>query len=86
MGKVLIERIGTVKIKMDTKDDVYFDAKDAHVSFEQNGKVVFNHIMLNEVDRLCVTGMGSDMKEALKYVVRNKDKLIERYKKENGMR
>lgn len=79
MGKTTIKTFGTVKVKMDVRDDVYFDAKDAHVSFEQNGQVIINHIMLKDVDRICVTGMGSDVKEALQYVVRNKEKLIEQY-------
>ena len=27
MGKITVHTIGTIQIKMDTKDDVYFDCK-----------------------------------------------------------
>lgn len=35
----IIYEVGKLKVKMDTRDDTYFDAKDPHVYFERNGKM-----------------------------------------------
>lgn len=82
MGKITIATIGTIKIKMDTKDDVYFDAKEPHVSFERNGSVIVNHVLLSEVDNLTGTG-DSDLQDAIRYVRKNKEDIKNQYLKNN---
>ena len=62
---------------MDTKDDVYYDAKDPHVSFERNGTVIVKHLSLDEVDKL--VGRDSDEKEAIRWVRDNKRDLEKQY-------
>lgn len=81
MGKMTVGMVGTIKIKMDTPDDVYFDAKKPHVSFERRGNVILNHLSLDEVDNL--VGRDSEEKEAIYWVRENKDKLEKEYYKMN---
>ncbi len=81
MGKKTIHQEGSIKIKIDTKDDVYFDAKDPHVSFEKNGRVIINHLLLTEVDNL--VGRDSDEKKAIYWVRDNKKRIEEMYYQEN---
>lgn len=78
MSRIPIKTIGTIKIEMDKKDDVYFDAKDPHVCFVRNGRDVVPHCYLSEVDNLVATG-DSDMQEAIRYLRKNKDELIKQY-------
>lgn len=78
MGKITVYTCGTVQVKMDTKDDTYYDAKDPHVSFYKHGREVYNHIYLNDVDRLVATG-DTDMQEAIRYVRRHKGDLEQQY-------
>ncbi len=82
MGKITIETIGTIQIKMDTKDDTYFDAKDPHVSFVRHGNDVLAHCYLSEVDNIVGTG-DADLQKAIKYVRKNKDRLKKQYESEN---
>lgn len=82
MGKITIETIGTIQIKMDTKDDTYFDAKDPHVSFVRHGKDVLAHCYLSEVDNIVGTG-DADLQKAIQYVRRNKGRLERLYKSNN---
>ena len=42
MARTIYE-VGKLKVKMDTRDDTYFDAKDPHVYFERNGKTILSH-------------------------------------------
>lgn len=81
MGKITVHQEGSVKIKMDTKDDVYFDAKDPHVSFEQDGRVTIRHLSLSEVDD--IVGRDADEKKAI-YWVRDNKKRLERMYYENN--
>ncbi len=67
MAEITIAKIGTIQIKMDTKDDTYFDAKDPHVSFIRNGRPVVKHVFLSEVDNIVGTG-DKDLQEAIRYV------------------
>ena len=82
MGKILIETFGTIQIKMDTKDDTYFDAKDPHVSFVRHGKDTVKHCYLSEVDNLVGTG-DSDLQEAIRYVRKHKEELKDKYLENN---
>lgn len=82
MGKITVATIGTIKIKMDTKDSVYFDAKDPHVSFEENDSIIVDHIPLSEVDNLVGTG-NSNLKKAIHYLRDNKDDIIRQYLAKN---
>lgn len=77
MGKITIHQEGSVKIKMDTKDDIYYDAKDPHVSFEQNGRVTIKHLSLSEVDSL--VGRNADEKKAIYWVREKKNDLEKQY-------
>lgn len=77
-----VATIGTIKIKMDIKDDVYFDAKDPHVSFEENGSIIVDHVPLSKVDNLVGTG-NSNLKKAIQYVRDNKDDIIKQYLENN---
>lgn len=81
MGKKTVKEIGTIKIKMDTKDDVYFDAKEPHISFERNGRIILKHLTLSEVDN--VVGNDPDEKKAIYWVRENKSYLIDEYIKNN---
>lgn len=81
MGKITVHQVGNIKIKMDTKDDVYFDAKDPHVSFEENGRVTIKHLSLAEVDGM--VGRDSDEKKAIYWVRDNKRYLEDLYEKQN---
>ena len=67
---------------MDVKDDVYYDAKEPHVSFERNCNVIVNHVLLSEIDNLVGTG-DSDLKRAIDYVRKHKDELREIYMNKN---
>lgn len=82
MGKILIQTIGTIQIKMDTKDDVYFDAKEPHVSFVRHGQEIMPHVMLSEIDNLVGTG-DSDLQAAIHYVRKNKTELKNLYNQYN---
>ena len=82
MGKVTVAEVGTIKIKMDVKDDVYYDAKDPHVSFVRNGRELVRHCNLDQVDDLVGTG-DSDLQEAIRYVRQHKEELKKRYQQEN---
>lgn len=82
MGKITVATIGTIKIKMDTKDDVYFDAKDPHVSFERKGNVILDHVLLSEVDNIVGTG-DSELQDAIRYVRKNKEDIKKQYLKDN---
>ena len=55
-----------------------FDAKEPHVSFERNGSVIVNHVLLSEVDNLAGTG-DSDLKKAIHYVQDNKEDIKKQY-------
>lgn len=78
MGKFTVGKKGTIKIKMDTPDDVYYDAKDPHVSFEQNGTVTLRHLDLYSVDG--VVGSDREEKAAVYWVREHKQDLINMYK------
>lgn len=82
MGKVTIQTVGTIQIKMDVADDVYFDAKEPHISFVRKGTVIVNHVLLSEIDNLVGTG-DSDLQEAIRYVRKNKSAIINEYLKNN---
>ena len=82
MGKMLIETFGTIQIKMDVKDDTYYDAKDPHVSFVRQGRDTVSHCYLSEVDNLVGTG-DSDLQDAIRYVRKNKEDLRQMYLKNN---
>ena len=82
MGKITVYSHGTVQVKMDTRDDTYYDAKDPHVSFYKHGREVHSHIYLSDVDNLVATG-DSDMQEAIRYVRRNKLDLERQYYNSN---
>lgn len=82
MGKITIQTFGTIQVKMDTKDDVYFDAKDPHVSFVRHGRDTVRHCYLSEVDNLVGTG-DSDLQDAIRYVRKNKNYLEELYYSNN---
>lgn len=77
MGKLTVQQIGTIKIKMDTKDDIYYDAKDPHVSLERNGYVIINHLPLSEIDNL--VGRDPDEKKAIYWIRDHKQYLEELY-------
>lgn len=77
MGKKTVATVGTIQIKIDTKDEDYRDMKEPHVSFVRNGVVLVNHLMLSEVDHL--VGRDSDEKKAIYWVREKKEKLIEMY-------
>lgn len=77
MGKITVHVEGTIKVKMDTKDDVYYDAKDPHVSLERNGRVILNHLSLDSVDN--IVGRDSDEKKAIYWIRDNKDMLKIKY-------
>lgn len=53
----IIYEVGKLKVKMDTRDDTYFDAKDPHVYFERNGKNVLKHCYLSDVDNWLPRGI-----------------------------
>lgn len=82
MGKMTVETIGTIQIKIDTKDDIYYDAKDPHVSFIRKGTVIHNHILLDEVDDIVGTG-DSDLQDAIRYVRKNKEYIKKLYYENN---
>lgn len=52
MGKMIIETIGTIQIKMDTKNDTYFYAKDPRVSFVRHGRDILAHCYLRKILKL----------------------------------
>ena len=53
MAKITVGVVGTIKIKMDTPDDIYFDAKEPHVSLEgRGGEIIVNHLYLSTA-RVC---------------------------------
>lgn len=81
MGKITVHQIGSIKIKMDTKDDTYFDAKDPHVSFEQNNHATVNHLSLADVDNF--VGRDPDEKKAIYWVRDRKSYLIDLYYNQN---
>lgn len=71
---------GALKVKMDVKDTFSYDAKDPHVKFVQNGNVT-NHIPLSDIDNL--VGRDRHEKDAVDFLRKNKDKLIEEYLRDN---
>lgn len=77
MGHTVMKQYGNVKVKMDTKDDVSYDAKDPHVFLEENGKVTVRHLSLSTVDNY--VGRTSDEKKAIYWIRDNKEWLIEQY-------
>lgn len=81
MGKVTIERIGTITIKMDVRDDMYADAKPPHVSFVQNGREILSHVYLSDIDD--IVGYDSDTKKAIYWVRDHKYELEQKYKELN---
>lgn len=81
MGKITVHTIGTIQIKMDTKDDVYFDAKEPHVSFVRKGQVILNHLLLSEVCDL--VGRDREEKDAIYWVRDNRKYLEELYLQSN---
>lgn len=81
MGKVTLFSVGNIKVKMDTKDDFSYDAKEPHVSFEEHGVVTVNHIKLADVDNL--VGRTPDEKKAIEKLRDNKDEYIREYHKNN---
>lgn len=83
MGKITVETIGTIKIKMDVRDDVYYDAKDPHISFVRRGDTVVEHCYLSQVDNVVGTG-DSDLQKAIRYCRDNKEHLINLYKGYNS--
>lgn len=66
---------------MDTKDDIYYDAKDPPVSFEQNGRVTIRHLSLSEADRLVCR--DPDEKKAIYWVRDHRSDLEDLYNKNN---
>ena len=81
MGKVTVHKIGQIKVKMDTPDDVYYDAKDPHVSFERDGSVILNHFYLATANDY--VGRDSDEKKAIYWVRKYQEDLEDMYKKGN---
>lgn len=81
MGHKLMAQFGNVKVKMDTKDDIYYDAKDPHVLLEENGIVTVKHLSLSNVDDY--VGRTSDEKKAIYWIRDKKEWLIEQYLKNN---
>ena len=73
-----IYEVGKLKVKMDTRDGTYFDAKDPHVYFERNGKTVLKHCYLSDVDTLVATGDRA-MQDAIRYLRQKKPDLIQEY-------
>lgn len=82
MAKITVETIGTIQIKMDTRDDTYYDAKEPHVSFVRYGQELVSHVMLSEVDNLVGTG-DHDLQKAIRYVRDNKEYLWNLYMQNN---
>lgn len=82
MGKMTVHTVGTIQIKIDVKDDVYYDAKDPHVSFVRKGTVILNHVLLDEVDNIVGTG-DSELQKAISYVRDNKDYIRKLYLQNN---
>lgn len=81
MGKLTVLQVGNIKVKMDTKDTLSYDAKEPHVSFEENGRVTIPHILLSDVDNL--VGRTSDEKEAIYKLRRMKPDLIKLFYEKN---
>lgn len=77
MGKITVHTIGTIQIKMDTKDGDYFDAKEPHVSFVQKGRVTLDHLSLNDVCNL--VGRDRNEKDAIYWVRDNREYLEKLY-------
>lgn len=77
MGKFTVGFVGNVKIKMDTPDDVYFDAKDPHVSIEGPG-IYLNHVDLYSIDNIVGTG-DRELQGAIRWIRDNKSELIKMY-------
>ncbi len=81
MAKITVGQVGTIKIKMDTKDDVYYDAKEPHVSFVRKGTTILDHLLLSEVCNL--VGRDSEEKDAIYWVREHREELIKQYIDEN---
>lgn len=81
MGKMTVIQVGNIKVKMDTRDTYSYDAKEPHVSFEENGRVTIPHIPLSEVDNL--VGRTPDEKEAIYELRRRKSELIKLFLENN---
>lgn len=81
MGKITLFTEGNIKVKMDTKDDFSYDAKEPHVSFEEHGVVTLNHLNLSEVDDL--VGRTPEEKRAIEKLRANKDEYIKKYHENN---
>ncbi len=80
MGKVIVGKKGTIKIKMDTPDDVYFDAKDPHVSLEgKSGEIIARHVDLYSVDNYVGDSKTPYFKEAMYWIRSHKSELIKMY-------
>lgn len=79
MGKFLVGVVNNVKIKMDTPDDIYYDAKDPHVSLEgPGGEIYVRHLDLYSINDTVGTG-SSNVREAIYWVRKKQDKLIAMY-------
>ena len=81
MGKMTVIQVGNIKVKMDTRDTYSYDAKEPHVSFEENGRVTIQHIPLSDVDNL--VGRSPDEKEAIYELRKQKDRLIKLFLESN---
>lgn len=82
MGKTTVYETGNVRVKMDTKDSDYSDKKDPHVSIVlTDGTVLCKHFYLESCDGF--VGSDGPTKKAVYWIRDNKEKLIERYNKEN---
>ena len=87
MGKVTVGVVGTIKVKMDTPDDIYYDAKDPHVSLEgRGGEVIVNHLYLSTIDNTVGDNSYPYFKEAVKWVRKHRWKLEDMYKAGNPYR
>ena len=80
MGKVTVGTKGTIKIKMDSPDDVYFDTKDPHVSLEgRSGEIIARHVDLYSVDSYVGDSKAPYFKDAIYWVRDHKQELIDMY-------
>lgn len=77
MSKITVGNVGNIQIKMDVKDDTYYDAKDPHVSLFRKGEEVLEHLPLDRADS--VVGYNKEITDAIKWVRANKRELEQKY-------
>lgn len=78
MGKITVGQVGNIQIKMDVRDDVYYDAKAPHVSLYRKNSMVLEHLFLDEADS--VVGRDHEVTDAIKWVRDNRWELEQKYR------